>query len=57
VRLNALNMHSRFSLDGKWTVFVSVRAWLNDEPLLSNGNQQTGGYPSPNFSVYLGLAW
>jgi Tol biopolymer transport system component len=37
------NMHSRFSPDGKWLVFVSARGWLNDEPPLSNYNPQPYG--------------
>jgi TolB protein len=39
----APNMHSRFSPDGKWLVYASARAWLNDEYPLSNGNPQPYG--------------
>jgi TolB protein len=37
------NMHSRFSPDGKWLVYASARAWLNDEYPLSNDNPQPYG--------------
>jgi Tol biopolymer transport system component len=37
------SVHSRFSPDGKWIVFASRRAWLNDEASLSNGNSQPYG--------------
>lgn len=39
----APSMHSRFSPDGKWIVFASMRSWLNDEAPLSNGNVQPYG--------------
>lgn len=37
------SVHSRFSPDGKWIVFASRRAWLNDEAPLSNGESQPYG--------------
>lgn len=37
------SVHPRFSPDGKWIVFASRRAWLNDEGALSNGNAQPYG--------------
>jgi Tol biopolymer transport system component len=37
------SVHSRFSPDGKWIVFASRRAWLNDEGPLSNGESQPYG--------------
>jgi len=52
---NSPSMHSRFSPDGRWIVFVSARGarqhdlddvtqrWLNDEAPLSNGNPQPYG--------------
>lgn len=39
----ALNMHTRFSGDGKWIAFTSARGWLNDEPALSAFNPQPYG--------------
>lgn len=39
----ALNMHTRFSADGKWIAFTSARGWLNDEPALSASNPQPYG--------------
>jgi Tol biopolymer transport system component len=39
----ALNMHTRFSGDGKWIAFASARGWLNDEPVLSAFNPQPYG--------------
>jgi Tol biopolymer transport system component len=39
----ALNMHTRFSADGKWIAFTSARGWLNDEPSLSASNPQPYG--------------
>jgi TolB protein len=39
----ALNMHTRFSGDGKWIAFTSARGWLNDEPALSASNPQPYG--------------
>ena len=39
----ALNMHTRFSRDGKWIAFTSARGWLNDEPALSASNPQPYG--------------
>ncbi len=39
----ALNMHTRFSADGKWIAFASARGWLNDEPALSAFNPQPYG--------------
>lgn len=39
----ALNMHTRFSRDGKWIAFASARGWLNDEPALSASNPQPYG--------------
>lgn len=38
-----LNMHTRFSGDGKWIAFTSARGWLNDEPALSASNPQPYG--------------
>jgi hypothetical protein len=37
------SVHPRFSPDGKWLVFASRRAWLNDEAPLSHGNSQPYG--------------
>jgi Tol biopolymer transport system component len=37
------SVHARFSPDGKWIVFASKRAWLNDEAPLSNGESQPYG--------------
>jgi hypothetical protein len=37
------SVHSRFSPDGKWIVFASRRAWLNDEAPLSIGQVQPNG--------------
>ncbi len=37
------SVHARFSPDGKWIVFASRRAWLNDEAPLSNGESQPYG--------------
>ena len=37
------SVHSRFSPDGKWIVFASSLAWLNDEGPLSNGEAQPYG--------------
>jgi Tol biopolymer transport system component len=37
------SVHPRFSPDGKWIVFASRRAWLNDEAPLSNGESQPYG--------------
>jgi Tol biopolymer transport system component len=37
------SVHPRFSPDGKWIVFASRRAWLNDEGPLSNGESQPYG--------------
>ncbi|MEY2565439.1 MAG: TolB protein [Verrucomicrobiota bacterium] len=39
----ALNMHTRFSGDGKWIAFTSARGWLNDESALSAFNPQPYG--------------
>ncbi len=39
----ALNMHTRFSGDGKWIAFASARGWLNDEAALSAFNPQPYG--------------
>jgi TolB protein len=33
------SVHPRFSPDGKWVVFASRKAWLNDEPPLSIGHE------------------
>jgi Tol biopolymer transport system component len=35
----APTVHPRFSPDGKWVVFASRKAWLNDEPPLSTGHE------------------
>ena len=40
---HAPTVHSRFSPDGKWIVFASSLAWLNDEGPLSNGEAQPYG--------------
>jgi TolB protein len=37
------SVHPRFSPDGKWIAFASMRAWLNDEAPLSTDNPQPYG--------------
>ncbi len=39
----APSVHPRFSPDGKWIAFASMRAWLNDEAPLSSENPQPYG--------------